>query len=126
MRERIQCFFLTPTDRHRDGLPLYSRSDGRPDCTISEAEPGAMWDAPWMIHDSELFGGDDGRCLVVKLPDGSMWVIDGPSYNANRSQQSQRGWQRTGVPPRITARPSILIHGTGYHAFLTDGVLEPC
>jgi hypothetical protein len=59
--------------------------------------------------------GPDGRCLVLKTPAGD-WVIDGPASGGGR-------WERTGVPPLITARPSILIPGQ-YHGWLTAGVLS--
>lgn len=100
---------------------LHARSDGGPPCTLRDAPPGAMWDAPW-YGDTK---GPDGRALVVKTPGGE-WFVDGPSYHDNGSVQSERGWTRTGEVPRITARPSILMHRSGYHAFLTDGVLVSC
>lgn len=73
---------------------------------------GAMWDAPWLL--SVTHRGPDDRCLVVKTPGGD-WVIDGPSRDGG-------GWTRTGVPPLVTARPSILT--PTYHGWLTDGVLS--
>lgn len=43
---------------------------------------------------------------------------------------SVQGWERTGTPPNVTARPSIGMPdakgGFRYHAFLTNGVLEEC
>lgn len=74
--------------------------------------PGAMWDATWL---TDTWRGPDGRCLEMVLPDGHWWCIDGPSTSGG-------GWTRTGVPPRITARPSIL--SPRYHGWLTDGVLS--
>lgn len=87
---------------------------------LRDAPIGAMWDASWM-PDGDAWRGADGRCLVVRLPDGSDWMVDGPASN------SQTGWQRTGEPPLITASPSILSHPVGgkrgYHGFLQNGVL---
>lgn len=71
---------------------------------------GAMFDCPWFLPQ---WAGPDGRCLQVMTP-GGLWVIDGPSSSGGR-------WQRTGTPPLITARPSIL--APRYHGWLTDGVL---
>lgn len=83
--------------------------------TLREAPPGAMWDATWWPDK-----GADGHAYCVRLPPGRPhddWMIDGPSNNGG-------GWTRTGVAPRLTARPSILTKD--YHGFLTDGVLESC
>lgn len=80
--------------------------------TLDALPPGAMYDAPWF---ADTWHGDDGRCLVLALPDGSPWTIDGPATNGP-------AWQRSGEPPRITARPSIA--SPGYHGWLTDGVLS--
>lgn len=87
--------------------------------TLEAAPPGAMWDADWM---PESHKGEDGRALCVRLPDGVDWLIDGPSRGLGSAQGP--GWRRTGTPPFVTARPSILTDG--YHGFLTDGVLEEC
>lgn len=72
---------------------------------------GAMWDAPWF---SDHWRGPDGRCLILRLPDGTDWCIDGPANNGP-------GWQRSGEPPLITATPSIA--SGRYHGFLQNGVL---
>jgi hypothetical protein len=55
--------------------------------------------------------------LVVRTPAGDWWVdgmIEGP------------GWQRTGTPPYVSAKPSIiLIRGAlEYHGWLQDGLLR--
>ena len=84
----------------------------------SEAPLGAMWDADW--YETK---GPDGRCIVVKTPGGE-WIVDYPCRDG-------KGWQRTGEPPELTARPSIGIggepgRGWKYHGFLTDGYLVEC
>jgi hypothetical protein len=99
---------------------VYRRADGTPgEHYLRSLAPGAMYDATWL----ERHRGPDGRSLILQLPDGRPWHVDGPSTNGH-------GWTRTGDAPRITARPSILTHGTperpGYHGWLTDGVLTPC
>jgi len=81
--------------------------------TIKNAPSGAMWYADW-----GTWPGPDGKSLYVKLPDGVEWCIDGLATN------SDKPWSRTGVPPTITARPSILT--SNYHGFLTDGILRSC
>lgn len=99
---------------------VYVRADGGAgEHFLRSLPPGAMYDATWLAHQR----GPDGRSLMLKLPDGRLWHIDGPSSNGN-------GWTRTGDAPRITARPSILTHredgSESYHGWLTDGVLVPC
>lgn len=54
-------------------------------------------------------GDDRGRCW---------WDIDNCSSNG-------AGWTRTGTPPNITVRPSIVFPPNGYHGFLTEGELVP-
>ena len=99
---------------------VYARTDGAPGEYFLRSLPaGAMYDATWLDHQR----GPDGRSLMLMLPDGRLWHVDGPSTNGD-------GWTRTGDAPRITARPSILTHGAdgreSYHGWLTDGVLTPC
>lgn len=92
---------------------LYERQDTHEHLTLHEVQPGMLWDAPWLLDMG--WAGPDGRSLVLALPDGGQWTIDGPSSNGP-------GWTRTGEPPHITTRPSIL--STRYHGWLTDGVLS--
>lgn len=100
---------------------LYARQDTGALLTLSEAEPGMLWDAPWFLDFNPPWAGPDGRSLIMRLPGNGEWTIDGPASNGP-------GWERTGEPPIITARPSILSHGSntrqGYHGYLTDGVLS--
>lgn len=95
---------------------LYVRKDTGEELTLRDAPPGAMWNAFWY---PPAFGhGPDGLALMVMTPAGE-WHIDGESSNGP-------GWTRTGTPPLVTARPSILIGNNRYHGFLTDGRLEEC
>lgn len=82
--------------------------------TERAAPAGAMWVATW-VPAGDAWSGPDGRCLVVMLPDGMEWMIDGRARSGGR-------WTRTGEPPAITARPSIA--SPGYHGWLTAGVLS--
>lgn len=100
---------------------LYRRSDSGELVTLHKAPAGAMWNAHWM-------GGGhwrviDGICLCVRTPGGE-WCVDGPSWNHGKIQ-NEKGWERSGKVPDITARPSILIPNQ-YHGFLTNGFLEEC
>lgn len=110
------CGYAFQPDDPRQGWqePLYRAPDGRV-CTVrpGDAPAGAMWVADWIPAGDE-WSGPDGRCLMLRLPDGTDWMIDGPSRSGGR-------WMRTGEPPRITASPSIA--SPGYHGFLRDGVL---
>lgn len=92
---------------------LYRRADQPDDLrALRMFPPGAMYDGsgwnPWR--------GPDGRCIVVRLPDGVDWPIDAPSTDTHEH------WTRSGTPPKVTARPSI--QTARYHGFLTDGVLR--
>lgn len=96
--------------------PIYVAPDGSEHVIHGKVAPGLMVDAFWLHAASQYAGrSPDGRVLMLYLPDGYSWIIDGPSSNGD-------GWQRTGPPPLITARPSIL--SPGYHGWLTDGVLS--
>lgn len=94
--------------------PIYRREDTGQEGPLSEFPPGALWEGFWL---QDFHKGDDGKCWVVKLPDGVAWAIDGLSRDG-------KPWTRTGTAPKLTARPSILT--PGYHGFLTDGVLVSC
>jgi hypothetical protein len=97
---------------------LFTRPDGGEPFTWRHAPAGAMRFITYYERKVPEWCGPDGHALMVKLPDGADWHVDGPSKN------SKQPWQRTGTAPRFTARPSILT--SGYHGFLTDGVLESC
>jgi hypothetical protein len=98
---------------------LYTRSDTGEVTTIREAPAGAMWDSWWMPD--AYRNKTDGLALILKLPGGHTWGVDGPSS----SHKEAGAWTRTGTPPKLTASPSILVPG-GYHGWLRDGVLVEC
>ncbi len=108
-RDPRQCHQWT-IYRASDGqeYSIHSRLQG----TAQAAPTGAMWEAPWL---SDFWHGPDGRCYILRLPDGHDWIIDGPA-------RSGGGWTRTGEAPQLTARPSIL--SPGYHGWLDRGVLS--
>lgn len=99
--------------------------------TVDDLPPGAMWFAEW-LRDWER--GFDGRGLLVKLPDGHVWRVDGEATNCTRKgDRTHRCWLREGEPPYVTAgkSPDALtcsagagsIQSPGYHGFLQNGVL---
>lgn len=108
---------------------LYRRADTGELLALANAPPGAMWDAEWWPDK-----GPDGRCLMVRCPDGHDWMIDGPANNCTLpDDREHRCWTRTGEPPRITvgkrapgqrtcAAGAGSIATPGYHGFLRDGV----
>lgn len=81
---------------------------------LRKAPPGAMWYSTW----EHYLKGPDGKALFVQTPAGE-WGID--QYSSKR----ERPWTRTGIPPLVSASPSILI-GDRYHGWLTNGELIPC
>jgi hypothetical protein len=94
---------------------IYVRKDTGAEMTNRNCPPGAMYDAFWYPEK-----GPDGLALIVALPPNGgddWWHVDGQSSSGG-------GWTRTGTPPNITAKPSILT--PRYHGFLTDGWLVEC
>jgi hypothetical protein len=108
---------------------MWETEDGSWRGSLSEAAPGAMrWEIP-SIGEYPGFGRkdrvDSRGHLWVKCPNGdcNWWCIDSIASNGP-------GWDRSGEPPNVTARPSIAIgksdEARHYHGFLTNGVLESC
>ncbi len=98
---------------------LHKRGDAGEMVTLRGAPVGAMWYADWWPGSK----GPDGRCLVVMTPAGE-WMVDGPS------RTDGKGWTRTGIPPNVTASPSIGLGKEGggwrYHGWLRGGRLVEC
>jgi len=87
--------------------------------TLDDAPAGAIWRASWYEQHTD-YTGPDGLALVCMLPGNHPWHIDGPAMDGGR-------WTRTGTPPALTVRPSILVNNPPpYHGFLTDGELVAC
>jgi hypothetical protein len=110
---------------------IYDRGDGGPPCTLSEAPPGAVWDASWM---PDSMKGPDGRSVVVRLPNGRDWYVDSRANNCTRpADTTHRCWVRHGTPPDLTVDKSGdtcsagggSIQSGDYHGFLRQGFLVP-
>lgn len=103
---------FTDEDEHQLFFDIiYRNPENGMEWPLRDLPVGAMYDSRWM---ADAHHGEDGKCLTVKIPGGE-WMIDHPARDG-------QPWTRTGTPPRVTARPSIL--AGNYHAFLTDGVLR--
>lgn len=79
-----KCGQAFGADAHR-GLSserIFTRTDTRAIVTLDDTTPGAVWRAPW-YEDSPEYRGPDGRCYVVKLPDGHDWIIDSRASNCD-------------------------------------------
>lgn len=110
---------------------IYKRVDTGNLIPLRNMSVGAMWDAEW----NRPFGvGPDGRSLMVKLPNGFDWHIDGRCNNCtipdDPFQERHHCWIRTGTPPKITVgKTGGVSCGAGggsiqagnYHGFLRNG-----
>jgi hypothetical protein len=61
---------------------IYRRTDTGELTTLRDAGPGAIWNAAW-LSDWSHYRGPDGRSLVVRLPNGHDWQIDGIASNCD-------------------------------------------
>ncbi|MDE2103380.1 MAG: hypothetical protein KGL39_39430 [Patescibacteria group bacterium] len=139
-------YIFTEDETHQSWTErLYQRSDNGELTTIRDAPVGAMWDAWWMCRIgarlSEVWRGEDGRCIVVKCPPapGHEWMVDSRASNCTLPDDNvHRCWIRHGEPPNLTVDKngttcqagagSILIWNkdkTAYawHGFLRNGEL---
>lgn len=94
------------------------------------AEPGACWGASWIPYRR----GEDGIFLMVRLPDGHDWSVDGRASNCTLPDDDvHRCWVRHGDPRecRVTVdkNGNTCSAGAGsiaspnWHGFLRDGQL---
>ena len=74
---------------------LYTGAPSGELVTLRDAPPGSAYDAWWL---PEWYRGPDGIALMVVLPNGHPWHVDGQASNCTRPQQERRG--RTVVTPR--------------------------
>lgn len=138
--EPVECFWLEPTDETRDRqveggvhhMRIWRRADTGEQGGIQDFGPGAMWNAHWMPTSE---GSVDGRYIVVRLPNGHEWAMDGPSSNCTRPGEPHDCWCRHGDPPRLTvdknpepgrstcAAGAGSIQAGNFHGFLRDGIL---
>lgn len=96
---------------------------------VPAAPPGGSWNADWMTPWLQ----PDGICLVVRLPNGHDWMVDGEASNCDRKGQPHQCWVRHGDPRKANVTVdkagdtcsagagSIAV--PGYHGFLRAGVL---
>lgn len=110
-------YVFKPEDQwQHNHTQLYARSDTGALHNLGDAPVGAMWFADWYLPN---YKGPDGHVLVVKTPGGE-WIVDSPANNGP-------GWTRSGVPPLVTASPSIGMHNADgswrYHGWLRNGEL---
>jgi hypothetical protein len=104
---------------------IYRRTDTGEEKGLCEWQevPGAMWDA-WWVAKAGFDSGPDGKCLVVILPDGCPWTIDGTAHNCDSpcvhcgrpyhahndpktcpiyfDSRPHKCWVRHGAPPELT------------------------
>lgn len=99
---------------------LYRRRDTRETMTKDQAPAGAMWDSWWNQNDDHYRMGEDGMILEVKLPNGTIWTIDGPATPNGKIEPCP--WSRTGQVPLVTVHPSI--NTPTWHGWLRNGILS--
>lgn len=126
MSEPIRCFFLEPTGRKTeprkcdcgcgetiDGVLIYRRTDTGEEMPLADAPAGAMWYADWYLDgikntpDYQWYRGPDGRCLIVRVPNGRGgvhdWSVDSRCSNCTLpSDNVHKCWVRHGDPPNVT------------------------
>lgn len=114
-------------------VTLRPRKDYDPPDAPAPAPPGAMWNA-WWLPDTPAWRGPDGMALMVRLPDGHDWHVDGEASNCTRKgDATHKCWVRRGDPRQANvtagkdgetcAAGAGSIASAGYHGFLRDGVL---
>lgn len=131
----LKCFMV---EAQEDGTWL-NLATGEEYYSLAQVPVGAMWYADWYLGlEHEPFKGPDGHCLVVKLPNGHEWVIDGPCSNCTDREDYLRGghkcWVRHGTAPRITVDKlgktcdagGGSIQSGSFHGFLRNGELVSC
>ena len=91
---------------------------------------GAMWPAEpsWLVPETlaaNYIRDWQGKrpALLVMLPCGFPFLIDGRAYDDEKGGYFGDGWVVTGEPPRITVSPSINFK-RHYHGFLQHGVIS--
>lgn len=134
--EKCDYIFVPEDEYMLDYSRLYKRTDDGRLTTLNDAEPGAMWYAPWYEGMFRCPESDPTHVLVVLTP-GGHWVVDSRASNCTRKDDNTHFcWLRSGDPKtgNITVHKngdtctagagSILIDS--YHAMLQDGYLIDC
>lgn len=133
-------YTFTPGDEwQRYVSQLYTRSDGGELVTLRDAPAGAMWIADWYRCAGGTCGygwtNCDGNHLIVRLPGGHDWDVNGRASNCDRKDDNlHRCWVSHGTPPAVNVDKAGHTCGagagsiavSGYHGFLRHGVLEEC
>jgi hypothetical protein len=134
------CGFKFPDEVVRQYFPerMYRVQGTDTLVTLRNAPAGAMWYATW-LEKYDAYKGPDGRCLIVKLPNGNDWTIDSRASNCTLPNDTvHKCWIRHGTPPNITvdkngftcaAGAGSILSGQGdrhYHGFLINGELREC
>jgi hypothetical protein len=107
--------------------------------TLRDAPPGACWNASWIADRRDGTGcgswiGPDGRCLVVKCPDGHEWMVDARASNCTKpDDDTHHCWVRHGKPEdgtlHVDKNGNTCAAGAGsiltpkWHGFLRNGYL---
>ena len=132
--ERCGRAFDDSADWLVDHDRFYKRSDTGELVTLHDAPPGACWDASW-FHDHPQYLGPDGRCLIVRCPDGHDWMVDGRASNCTLPNDNiHKCWVRHGRPEDgtlhvdkngVTCSAGAGSIATGkWHGFLHNGFLH--
>ncbi|KQV66654.1 hypothetical protein [Caulobacter sp. Root343] len=99
---------------------------------------GAVWNAFWMVEGRRGdWVGPDGRSLVCRLPDGSVWMIDSRASNCTMPDDDvHKCWVRHGRPEdgdlHVDKAGHTCAAGAGsiatptWHGFLHHGQLTVC
>ncbi len=134
--DRCDYIFSPEDEKQINEDRLYVRPDTGETFRLQDAPPGAIYRADWM-EDLPAWRGPDGRCLVVVLPNGHPWMIDGLANNCTDREDFMEGghkcWVREGEAPLLTVgkRGKTCAAGAGsilsgdYHGFLTNGEFNP-
>lgn len=134
--------FAADDPRQLFGRTIYRRPDTGEEMLLKDAPPGAVWNAWWIAERRSARGcgymvGPDGRSLVVRLPDGSDWMIDSRARNCTMPNDLDHFcWVRHGRPEdgtlhvdkngRTCAAGAGSIDSGGWHGFLRGGELRRC
>lgn len=117
-----------------NNVHLWKRKDTGELYILRDAPPGAMWFADW-YEDNPKYCGPDGRCLIVRCPDGHDWMVDRHAKNCTMPDDYvHRCWVRHGEAPMITVDKNgrTCAAGAGsidtgkWHGFLRNGEFVLC
>jgi hypothetical protein len=141
--ERCGWMFSDVAQRQVFWEAIWTAADGR-EMTLRQAEPGAMYYADWYADVPELVG-PDGRALIVILPNGHAWHIDGRASNCDSpcatcrvpykdhygdaragsacgrfvDARPHKCWVRHGEPPVVTVDKAGVTCGAGAGSILS-------